>query len=584
MTKTRDLANLGGGFIQAGTGAVQRTVESKLQDMVSVRDFGAVGDGVTNDTAAIQAAVNYAISANKIVYAPSGTYLINGEVSFVSVSLGLQVMGIVGDGPDLTIFSQANNNSDTFSFKNQDASQQYCIRPIVKSLSIEYSSVSSANTGTAIRHRESLNGIIAEVVIESAPYGIYGERSVQVWHDKVYYRTGRVLTGHFTKAFLVLDTNLEADYGGSFGNFISDCEMQTGRGCDYSLWIRSTDGLYVTNCHLNFAKTTVFIDCDGTGGRESVRHCLFSNNYFDSDGSYNDYTVFVRASGAGGAATLFGFHFSNNVFRAQADQTIGFRVAGSEAEMQGLSYLKRVSFVGNEFLGYVGGGINLSLHTSYDPKLLISDVTVIGNSFINESLTAGAPAISSQGVNWNISGNIYTGYWPDGGFPLISVSKASRCSINGETFNVAKLVPIDTDPGTTEDILIYGNVDSDTAQYVSEVLEEGTDPDDHFIKYKDGRLVCRKRIAATGVDINTTYGSLFISGNLATGLHAFAEPFIAVPHVECTACVTDVATWPVMAGTTSTTQFPSDVSIVCAISVTNRAVTIWLEATGRWKA
>jgi hypothetical protein len=32
MTKTRDLADLGGGFIQPGTGAVQRTVESKLQD------------------------------------------------------------------------------------------------------------------------------------------------------------------------------------------------------------------------------------------------------------------------------------------------------------------------------------------------------------------------------------------------------------------------------------------------------------------------------------------------------------------------------------------------------------------------
>jgi len=45
MTKPRDLATLGGGFTQSGTGAIQRTVENKLKDTVSVKDFGAVGDG-----------------------------------------------------------------------------------------------------------------------------------------------------------------------------------------------------------------------------------------------------------------------------------------------------------------------------------------------------------------------------------------------------------------------------------------------------------------------------------------------------------------------------------------------------------
>jgi hypothetical protein len=73
MTKTRDLADLGGGFIQTGTGAVQRTVEAKLKDVVSVKDFGAVGDGVADDTAAIQAAINAAAS----VFVPPGTYRIS---------------------------------------------------------------------------------------------------------------------------------------------------------------------------------------------------------------------------------------------------------------------------------------------------------------------------------------------------------------------------------------------------------------------------------------------------------------------------------------------------------------------------
>lgn len=57
-------------FLQSGTGAVTRYAQDKMREVVSVKDFGAKGDGTTDDTAAIQAAINSGFS----ISFPAGTY------------------------------------------------------------------------------------------------------------------------------------------------------------------------------------------------------------------------------------------------------------------------------------------------------------------------------------------------------------------------------------------------------------------------------------------------------------------------------------------------------------------------------
>lgn len=65
-------------------------------NIVNVADYGAVGDGVTDDTAAIQAAVNAA--ANRRLFVPAGTYL-HGPITISSP------VWIDGEGRDVTTFS-----------------------------------------------------------------------------------------------------------------------------------------------------------------------------------------------------------------------------------------------------------------------------------------------------------------------------------------------------------------------------------------------------------------------------------------------------------------------------------------------
>ena len=92
-----------------GTGAVVRTLKDKLGETVSVKDFGAVGDGVTDDTAALLAARAYvAVNAPVTLHIPKGTYNYTDIGNWAITGLTIQ-----GEGPAtvLNCVSAASGNT-----------------------------------------------------------------------------------------------------------------------------------------------------------------------------------------------------------------------------------------------------------------------------------------------------------------------------------------------------------------------------------------------------------------------------------------------------------------------------------------
>ena len=95
-------------FLQAGASAVARTVDSKLKDTVSVKDFGAVGDGVTDDTAAIVAAIAACQNSSKTsLFFPTGIYRIQSTITLATLGiafLGESAVPQTGSAPPAVVF------------------------------------------------------------------------------------------------------------------------------------------------------------------------------------------------------------------------------------------------------------------------------------------------------------------------------------------------------------------------------------------------------------------------------------------------------------------------------------------------
>ena len=126
-------------YNQGSTGSVARTVEAKFKDSISVKDFGAVGDGSTDDTTKIQAALT-AASGSKNVYLPAGTYIVSTTIYIPSNTF------FFGDGKNSVIkmvSSQGRNTTVVMTgFRNNKRENI-----VIKDMMIDFNRLRWAVTG-----------------------------------------------------------------------------------------------------------------------------------------------------------------------------------------------------------------------------------------------------------------------------------------------------------------------------------------------------------------------------------------------------------------------------------------------------
>jgi len=297
-------------FVQAGTGAVTRTAQAKMRDVVSVKDFGAVGNGVADDTAAFNAVIAYANAkggndrANIIgstIFIPEGRYRITAALNPITVS---SVYFVGASKGSAVILSTSPGGIFTFGDSTRAIT---AVGGGVSSVKIEYPSGPTSNaTAFIIDYAFSL--VFQDLMLENIGTLLsLGQSASRI--------AGGITVTNVQGSISNLGYPLfNLKYGA--GLTVSDCgifvrgvlapvhpaPMTTVYGtnvfkCDVGFW----DTLEVSNCL--FERFDVGVSCTSGAGMV-YQNFLFSNVIFDY---FRRWCVYAECNGAGGVISTFKF-------------------------------------------------------------------------------------------------------------------------------------------------------------------------------------------------------------------------------------------------------------------------------------
>lgn len=277
-------------FLATGT-TTARNLVTRMADVVNVKDFGAVGNLIADDTAAIQAAIDYAAPfGRRAVYFPPGNYLTTSPLYVRSST------HIMGCGRSVSLI-MANHNGDGIVFEPTGAGSLDVFLSNCKISSISVSRNTAGNGGSAVWVRQCNQFTAEDVGVSNKNFGfrITGGQ-LNLFNN--------IRAAYFSPFTQVLPPDLgacflfeQADLGG--GNFqpcytvsINNVTATTGNLLPQIIRIHSVDGLNINNCYFAFAWSSLM-----RFARQSIEDQItavnINNCYFDAVDNIRDGVVVV---------------------------------------------------------------------------------------------------------------------------------------------------------------------------------------------------------------------------------------------------------------------------------------------------
>jgi hypothetical protein len=250
-------------FEQVGVTTVNRPIAEKLAEIVSVKDFGAVGNGTTDDTAAIQAAINTLTvgTTGGTIYFPKGTYLVSGITitSPAGTNNTLGENGITLEGEFAVIKGTAACTKVISINPPNDATFVNGIR--IKGLQIDMSLMGNLATNYGLYIKNSYNSSFQDIVVKGSPAlssSIYVDQRAYTLNFISVYCARVTLQGNILATDAITTVNF---YGLNATQVVIDKSWAIGF---YGCVIQNTTSLFVlSNC---FNITIIGGDYEGTSG------------------------------------------------------------------------------------------------------------------------------------------------------------------------------------------------------------------------------------------------------------------------------------------------------------------------------